>query len=82
MIKIDPLLQLQLLFNLLLYKQGEDLQLRWKSKDSYVLDLELCFFAKFSDVFHNAFRMFCFPSGYLASLWPRGEDLKESSIRF
>ena len=36
-----------IIFNLLLCIKGEDLQLRWKSKDFYVLDLRLCVFGMF-----------------------------------
>ena len=41
--EVDPLTQLHYPQFASLY-QGEDFPLRWKSKDSYVLDLELCVF--------------------------------------
>jgi len=47
--------------------QGEDLQLKWKLKISYVLDSELVSLECFSKSFPKGFRMFFFPSGHMNS---------------
>lgn len=44
---------------------GEGLQIRCKSKDPYVLNLELYVLEWFSKSFHQGFSMF--PSGYIVS---------------